>query len=87
MTESNKQKIQYSTAIGFLISGICMCFIAFFLDEEHIINSSVLWYMGQAVVFTSAVFGIDVYIRQQVHDAERRITDKMHEKIDKIEKR
>lgn len=74
MTSNIKENIQYGTALGMLASGIIMSFLCFFLNHYDI-KDSVLWYMGQALVFTGAVFGINLYIKSRVGDMESRIKD------------
>lgn len=77
MTSHAKEVAQYSTAIGFLASGIILCFCSFFLNEYHI-TESVLWFLGQASVFCGATFGISLYVKKQVADAEERLRCKMN---------
>lgn len=79
-----KEKIQYSTAIGFLITGVIMCFLSFLLNEYDI-KSGVLFYLGTAVTFTGAVFGINYMIENSVIKAETRINKKIEHKINQLE--
>lgn len=81
---SAKEKVQYTTAIGFLCTGIILCFLSFFLNEYDIENG-VLFYLGTATTFTGAVFGINLMIRNQVIEAETRINDKIDRKMQKVD--
>ena len=85
MTTSRKENVQYITAIFTLFSGILMCFLSFFLTEQHMIHDSVLWYMGQAVIFCSAVFGLNVMIKNKITDAEYRINENVNRKMRKVD--
>ena len=85
MTTSRKENVQYITAIFTLFSGILMCFLSFFLTEQHMIHDSVLWYMGQAIIFCSAVFGLNVIIKNKIIDAETRINDNIDKRMSKVD--
>lgn len=81
---TKKEKIQYSTAILFLFSGIVMAFLAFFLNEYDIENG-VLLYVSQSVIFCGAVFGLNIFIRNQVLEAETRLSAKIDRKMRKVD--
>ena len=80
MKQINKDLLQYTTAIGFLCSGIIMCFLSFFLHEYDIENG-VLFYLGTAATFCGSVFGINLMIKNQVIQAESRLNDKIDKRI------
>ena len=84
MTTDRKEALQYITAIGFLITGIVLCYISFFLNEYDI-NNGVLFYLGQAVIFCGAVFGINVMVKNQVFEAETRIKKEIDKELKHIE--
>jgi hypothetical protein len=77
-----KERIQYHTALTFLLTGIVMCFLSFFLNEYDIENG-VLFYLGTATTFCGAVFGLDIMIKNQVIKAESHIIDHINDRIDK----
>lgn len=86
MTKERKENIQYITAIGFLCTGIFICFLSFFLNEYDIDNGS-LWYLGQSVAFCAAVFGLNLMVKNAVFDAEqnlRRDIDRKMERVDRL---
>lgn len=56
--------MQYGSAISMLASAIVIVFLNFIL--EHIIHSSVLMYVGEAIAFTGAVYGLAIYTRNEV---------------------
>lgn len=89
MTRERKEQIQYTTAIGFLCTGILICFLSFFLNKYNIDNGS-LWYLGQSVAFCAACFGLNLMIKNEVHAIEedlRRDVDHKMERIDKLFKK
>lgn len=75
MTPDRKDTIQYSAAIGTLISGISMCFLSFFMNNYQI-HDSALWYFGESCVFAGGIFGVSLYIRGEVQ--------RINTKIDKL---
>lgn len=84
MTREQKEKTQYITAIGFLITGIVICFISFFMNEYDIDNGS-LWYLGQSVAFCAACFGLNLMVKNEVFDAEHRINARIDRKMKKVD--
>ena len=84
MTREKKENIQYATAIFTLLSGILMCFLSFFL-HEYDIETSVLMYFGQTLIFCGAVFGINMYIKTQVMEVESRLDNKISKKLEKVD--
>ena len=80
MKPEKKENVQYITAIGFLVSGIIMCFCGFFLNEYDIANGP-LFYLGTATTFCGAVFGLNLMIHNQVMQAETRINHRVDERI------
>jgi len=75
MTPDKKDTIQYSSAVGTLITGIVMCFLSFFFNNYQI-HDSALWYFGESCVFAGGVFGVSLYIRGEVQ--------RINTKIDKL---
>lgn len=57
-----KEDIAIVTATASLLSGIGMCFLAFFLSETHHIDVNALWYFGECLVYAGSIFGIKEYI-------------------------
>lgn len=81
---TRKETVQYITSIGFLITGIILCFLSFFLNEYDIENG-VLFYLGTATTFCGAVFGINLMIHNQVIQAETRINNRINKKMQKVD--
>lgn len=81
---TKKETVQYITSIGFLMTGIILCFLSFFLNEYDIENG-VLFYLGTATTFCGAVFGINLMIHNQVIQAETRINNRINKKMQKVD--
>lgn len=84
MTPQKKEKVQYTTAIGFLITGIILCFMSFFLNEYEIDNGS-LWYLGQSVAFLSAVFCVNLVVKNEIFKVEDRLNKRVDHKMKKVD--
>ena len=84
MTIQRKEKIQYTTAVGFLITGVVLCFLSFFLNEYSVDQGS-LWYLGQSVAFCAAVFGINLLVKNEMMKVEERLNRKVDYKMHKVD--
>jgi len=84
MTIQRKEKIQYTTAVGFLITGVILCFLSFFLNEYSVDQGS-LWYLGQSVAFCAAVFGINLLVKNEMLKVEERLNRKVDYKMHKVD--
>ena len=65
MSESIKEWIRYSSAIVMIASGVILAFLSFFLNNYDIADG-ILWYIGQALTYAGAVFGLSVYFKTQL---------------------
>ena len=58
----NKESASIISALALILSGIVLVFCAFFRSEDGAISDSVLWYVGEALLYAGSVFGIKSYI-------------------------
>jgi len=65
MTKNQKDWLQHGSACFMLVSGVFMAFLCFFLNGYEITNS-VLWYVAQCLMFAGAVFGLKIYIDDEI---------------------
>lgn len=70
----------YGSAIAMLVSGILLSFINFFM-VGYIVNS-VLVYLSQALVYSGAIYGVSIYIKQNLDDYKTEATAKIKDYID-----
>lgn len=61
MNKSTKEWIQYGSALGMLVSGVVLVFLCFFLNDYDL-KDSVLWYLGQCLVYAGSIFGVRAYM-------------------------
>lgn len=80
MKSKLKENIQYTTAIIFLITGIVICFLSFFLNEYEV-KGGALTYLGEAVAFCAGVFSINLYVKHKVDEAELRINQRIDKRM------
>lgn len=73
MKQDTKDKIQYGSAIAMIASGIVLTFLSFLM--LHIVHSTVLAYVGEAIGFAGAVFGLTVYARSKGQELEERFEE------------
>ena len=87
MTKERKSTIAVISACVMLVFGILLTTIGFFVNPLGEVSDSVLWILGQALIYAGSIFGIATYtkgvIREQVSDLEQRMKNK--EQSDEIE--
>lgn len=88
MTKERKSTIAVISACVMLVFGILLTTIGFFVNPLGEVSDSVLWILGQALIYAGSIFGIATYtkgvIREQVSDLEQRYRCKKGEN-DEIE--
>lgn len=76
MTKERRSTIAVITACVMLAFGILLTTIGFFVNPLGEVSDSVLWILGQALIYAGSIFGIATYtkgvIREQVSDLEQR---------------
>ena len=61
-----KQKFAIGTAVVAFIVGWGLTIAGFVLPPEGEVHDSVLWILGQALVYTASVLGIGMYFKNQM---------------------
>lgn len=61
-----KDKLSYTFAIAAFTLGWIITLIGFFVPPVGIVSDSVLWVLGQALLFTGSVVGIAQYYNSQL---------------------
>ena len=65
---SFRDKLAYIFAVLSFICGWTLTGIGFFLPPQGEVSNSVLWILGQALLFTGAVIGIAQYYQGQLKE-------------------
>lgn len=68
---NTKDWIQYGSAIGMIASGIVLAFMSFFRNDGDI-SEGVLWYVAQALTYAGGIFGVSIYFKTKLGEAENR---------------
>lgn len=76
MTPNVRESLQYGTAIGMVVSGIVLAFLSFFLNGYNI-SDGVLWYISQALVYSGAIFGVNIYFKTKLGNFESKVKDEL----------
>ena len=67
MRDSYKEIIHYAAACFMLVFGCLLCLLSLYIPPVGIIDGSVLWVLGQSIIFAASIFGIKSYIDYQLH--------------------
>lgn len=82
-TLDTKTKIAYTTAIAAFALGWGLT-IAGFIIGSGVISDSVLWVLGQALVYAASVFGVGLYMTHSVKNMQQSINNFMRKEDEKI---
>lgn len=85
MTTNVRENLQYGTAIGMVVSGVILAFLSFFLNGYNI-SDGVLWYISQALVYSGAIFGVNIYFKTKLGNFESRVKDEISDIVKQANK-
>lgn len=60
-----KDKIAILSAIIAFILGWCMSIAGFWIPPIGVVSDSILWILGQALLYAASVFGVSAYFRSE----------------------
>lgn len=83
MTKDRKDSVTVWSAIGMLIFGVALTLSAFCIEPLGEIHDSVLWVLGQSLIYAGGALGIANYARQSARDA----IQEMEEEREKLRKK
>lgn len=69
MTRNRKESITVWSAIGMLIFGVILTASAFCIEPVGEIHDSVLWTLGQCLIYAGGALGIANYARTSAKEA------------------
>lgn len=81
---SIKEKIAIISAVSAFCLGWAMSIGAFFVPPVGEVADSILWILGQALLYSSAVFGVSAYFRSEAVQL-RRDMDKHLERMERMQ--
>ena len=78
-----KQKFAIVTAVVAFVAGWGLTIAGFIIPPEGEVSDSVLWILGQALIYTASVLGIGMYFKNQMvkfrADTRRYIDEEIRE--------
>lgn len=83
MTPNIRESLQYGTAITMVVSGIVLAFLSFFLNGYNI-SDGVLWYVSQALVYSGAIFGVNIYFKTKLGNFESKVKTDIADIVKKV---
>lgn len=66
MNEFYRELFHYAAACFMLVFGCLLCLLSLYIPPRGIIDSSVLWVLGQSIVFAGSIFGVKSYVDFQI---------------------
>lgn len=78
MNQGIKENITYGSAIGMLMFGVVLTTAGFIIDPQGQIHDSVLYVLGQCLIFAGSVMGVSAYATGRM----RHIEDSVKRDID-----
>lgn len=86
MTKETKDNIAVVSACVMLVFGLTLTAIGFTLDPSGEVHDSVLWILGQCLIYAGSIFGIATYTKgviiKQVGELEERYKRERKEEQD-----
>lgn len=74
--KATKDKISYGVAVLAFLFGMCLTVAGFVVAPLGIIDSSVLWVLGQCLTYSGAVFGVGLYVNNKKEEIHSLIKNK-----------
>ena len=72
-----KEKLAILSALLAFVLGWCLSICAFFVPPVGEVADSILWILGQALLYTASVFGVSAYFRSETvqlrHDMNKHL--------------
>ena len=72
MTKDTKDSIAVISACVMLVFGITLTAIGFALDPSGEVSDSVLWILGQSLIYAGGIFGVAAFTKNMV---DRRVDE------------
>lgn len=73
MTRGIKENITYGSAVGMLMFGVVLTTAGFIIDPQGQIHDSVLYVLGQCLLFAGSVMGVSAYATGKMRHIENSV--------------
>lgn len=73
MRADKKDSIAAWSAVAMLAFGAAITAAGFCVPPVGIVHDSVLWILGQTLIYSGSIFGITIYTRRRMNEIEDRL--------------
>lgn len=77
MRPNKKDSVATWSAVGMLAFGIAITTAGFIIPPSGEIHDSVLWVLGQALLYSGGIFGITLYTKRKLGEIEETIANRL----------
>ena len=72
-----KEKLSYITCVSSFVIGWILTIVGFILPPSGEVSDSVLWILGQSLLYTGAVLGISSYYSSQLNNFKTEVRNEL----------
>ncbi|MCD8207757.1 MAG: hypothetical protein LUD72_07460 [Bacteroidales bacterium] len=76
-----KDKVIYTTTVVMMVFGIALTVAGFIVEPLGEVSNSVLWVLGQSLLYCAAALGITSYYDGKLRDFQDEVRKRLNEKI------
>ena len=66
ISSETKEVVHYACAILILAFGCTLCTLGFYQEPKGSVDDSILFILGQCLLFAGSTFGLSLYVNQQI---------------------
>lgn len=66
ISSDTKEVVHYVSAVLILVFGCVLCLLGFYEVPRGSVDDSVLFILGQCLLFAGSTFGLSLYVNQQI---------------------
>lgn len=66
ISSDTKEVVHYVSAVLILVFGCVLCLLGFYEEPRGSVDDSVLFILGQCLLFAGSTFGLSLYVNQQI---------------------
>lgn len=65
------------TALIALLFGFCLSLAGFIVDPTGVVDDSVLWILGQCLIYAGSIYGISTHYQTKQEELEEKINSRL----------
>lgn len=82
MQANKKDLIAAWSAVGMLVFGVIITGAGFIVPPLGEVHDSVLWILGQILIYAGSIFGITMYAKSKLTEIENKVNNHLNKKND-----